>query len=302
VTGKRARKKAIIAAAADGDLDAVQGWLEEDPDLVHAATSHGNSACARAVEGGHREVVELFLARGADPQQRNDGGWSLLDRAAEGGHREVARLLVEHGCEPEVRHRVAMDDAEWLRVALRDDPRLARAGPVDSRGYGLLHAAAAADARECATALLDAGADVNRSARHYRHRPLSTCARKPVGERLAMAELLLDRGANPDVPAGHSGGSVLLHAIHLRDHDLAKLLLERGADLDARACGNRTALYAAIATGTQGLVRLVLRYGPDLTVRSKVGWFGRGGETPLEYARRRKLDKIEAMLREAGAK
>jgi ankyrin repeat protein len=49
----------------------------------------------RAARQGHRAVVELLLARGADATARNDDGETALTWARKHDHGEVARLLEE---------------------------------------------------------------------------------------------------------------------------------------------------------------------------------------------------------------
>ena len=46
---------------------------------------------------GHKEVVELLIAKGADVNAKNDGGYTPLHQAAINGHKEIAELLIEKG-------------------------------------------------------------------------------------------------------------------------------------------------------------------------------------------------------------
>lgn len=50
-----------------------------------------------AAEGGHADLVRLLLSAGADPDFRNDEGWSALDAARTNVDEEISRLLLSAG-------------------------------------------------------------------------------------------------------------------------------------------------------------------------------------------------------------
>jgi uncharacterized protein len=60
---------------------------------------------------------------------------------------------------------------------------------------------------------------------------------------------------------------------------LARLLLEAGAEVDARYDGGSIALHVAAMTGDEELIRLLLRSGADRTVRND------DGDRPQDVAR-----------------
>jgi len=55
--------------------------------------------------------------------------------------------------------------------------------------------------------------------------------------------ILLDSGAHPDLPRDSAGGTPLLSAIDAGHYEVARLLIQRGADVHVVADGNVTALY-----------------------------------------------------------
>ena len=57
---------------------------------------------------------------------------------------------------------------------------------------------------------------------------------------LALARLLLDRGADPNTRATLSGQTALMWAASQQHHEIVRLLIERGADVRARSAGGFT--------------------------------------------------------------
>ena len=104
--------------------------------------------------------------------------------------------------------------------------------------------------------------------------------------RVLVAKLLIDAGADVDVPAGYFGGTILREAVADKNLALAELLLDAGADPDRPDYGHNTALHTAVSRGPIAMVELILRFGPDLDAKTRRCETQRGGETPLDIARR----------------
>jgi ankyrin repeat protein len=92
----------------------------------------------------------------------------------------------------------------------------------------------------------------------------------------AMAALI-DGGANLDARDTRNGWTPLLHAVHKQQAGAVQLLLERGADPNARTEA-LTPLLMAAADPDPELVTLLLRHGADPRAR------GYGGATALSQA------------------
>lgn len=124
----------IFEAAATGKINNVIRLLARDPDLVNTyapdgfqplglacffgqadvaeylvkagasinSKSHNNLKVAplqSAAAGGHRKIVKLLLANGADPNIREQGGFTPLHAAAENGDEEMIRILLYGGAD-----------------------------------------------------------------------------------------------------------------------------------------------------------------------------------------------------------
>lgn len=86
----------LHAAVAGGKKDAAGALLARGADL-NACQHGGWSPLHGAAQAGNRELVELLLANGAHVNARADNNQSPLDLALSKGHTEVAALLEELG-------------------------------------------------------------------------------------------------------------------------------------------------------------------------------------------------------------
>jgi ankyrin repeat protein len=108
--------------------------------------------------------------------------------------------------------------------------------------------------------------------------------------------MLLDHGAK--VNARNSYGSTPLHDAALSgQRQIVEMLLERGAEIDARdQDSGATPLYNAASWGKLDVVRLLMEKGADINVRTKVG------KTPVAAAEENGFPDVAAALRARGAK
>ncbi|MCE7032124.1 ankyrin repeat domain-containing protein [Lysobacter sp. GX 14042] len=259
----------IPAAAIVGDADAVRRLLELGLP-VEAVDRQGCTALLRAAGGGHGALVDLLLARGANPSCTAGTGATPLSAAVSMRKAAIVDQLIAAGAEIEQRLPDGLT-ALMLACALGLPDMAARllgAGAdihaTDDHGRTALHCAAmfgfSAGDRARLVALLDAlllaGAesDLEHEAGGATPLLLLLGARAEPGSTadeqvlLAGLELLLDNDARLDVRDPRGFGPLHLSALHGL-LDVARWLLRRGADPGQRDGLNRTPREIAVMRG-----------------------------------------------------
>lgn len=90
--------------------------------LMHGADIHArsqntmtNHPLHAATAGKNDETVALLLARGADPNTQQEGGWVPLHEAAMFGRLALAKMLLAHGAQVNIKNN---DGTSPLALAL----------------------------------------------------------------------------------------------------------------------------------------------------------------------------------------
>ena len=222
----------LIVAACCGDIERVRRIIQTDPAQVHARDAHlGTTSLHCAAHRGFLEIVQALLDAGADVMSLETScDATPLHWAAEGGHLEVARLLVERGSGVD-----ALDS--WHNL-----------GPI---GW--------------ATAI------------QYAH------SRNPA--RYEVAEFLLNHGARLDI----------FSAIVWKDRDTVRRMIEADPSALSQQLGvvdkGQQPLHFAVINNLPDMAQLMLECGAD--INAKTAW----GLTPLCLAAMMKHDQIVDLLR-----
>ena len=168
-------------------------------------------------------------------------------------------------------------------------------------GLSPMMLAGAGDDQVAAGMLLDAGALPDRP----RDSRGATVLHTVIGlGKLAMAALLLDRGADPRLVDDH--GNTMLHNLALQpapvagaqrilQATLAERLLARQVPLDAQSSRGSTALILSIAAGNEYLTAWLLERGANPKLANQ------RGEDALAYARRLGRAPLVALLERHSA-
>lgn len=232
-------ERALLRCIASGESDAARALLERGV--------RSEWAPAFAAAAGDSEVLRALLASGTSAEAWGPyGEVPILTLAAGRGHAAVVALLLEAGADPNL------------------------AGDAEFSGGAALATALRAGKLEVARLLLERGADADRAESYHARTPLweLACDGGDAPRRREGIELLLAHGADLERrDAGgldgwrHSGRTPLACAIAAGDLDLARLLLERGADPNALVDGGLRILERARELGDPEAVRLLEAHG-----------------------------------------
>jgi ankyrin repeat protein len=97
----------IFEAAATGKINNILRLLARDPQLVNAYAEDGFQALGLAAFFGHYDVVEYLVKAGApvNSVSRNELKAAPIQSAAAAGYERVVELLLKHGADPNIREQ-----------------------------------------------------------------------------------------------------------------------------------------------------------------------------------------------------
>jgi uncharacterized protein len=309
----------LMMASRNGNVDAIKLLIDRKADVNAKETLRGTTALMWAAEQSHPAAVRLLIANGADM-----GATSAPDVRPRGAYlAPSAAARFANGDQLGRRNRA---NAPERTVTTGDDVADAAAffgnrnQVKDGGGMTALVFAAREGDLETVKILVEAGANVNQLT-NYGWTALLTATQN---KNYQIGKYLLEHGANPNI-ANNGGWRPLYLATDNRnieggdypvrpadmDHlEFIKLLIDKGADVNARVCGSKstatvcsgdstetrtiftnqwlyedgaTAFVRAAQSGDVTLMKLLLAHGADpkiatahnvtaLSTASGIGW------------------------------
>ncbi len=290
---------ALHLAISNGDASTTELLLDH-PDIEVNNLSElgsGTTALYQAVRMGNKEVTRKLLVLGADANLETDKG-TCIAQAARNGDVEIIQLLLNHGADLNPGPLTALITAceienEGLVKFLLDMG--ANADHRTRRGKDALQTAASTGNENIFNLLLAHGASIQGSA----------LAGAIESNSPSLAHILLDAGAPVNWARTDEQGKIiriegpLTAAIRSQQHDLMRLLIERGANVDGFDDWGDTPLGCAISLDDEDGVKLLLEHGADVNLTDC------NGSNPLTHAvcheEEETCDKYMRLLLDAGA-
>src|SRR6185503_6553842 len=236
-------------AAENGDAATMRALLAAHAD-AHAVFAEGETLLMTAARTGDVATIDALLAAGADVDAlESRGGQTALMAAAAENNGAAVTALLDAGAERDVRE--ATGELTALGFAVR-------AGAVDA-----------------ARALLDAGADASETLPDG----TSLLVLATLNQNYEVAAVLLDHGADANAAVRRWTRGFNLpgpeHRDGLSSLELARKLVARGADVNARQTGQREGGTTPFLLATKSLdlpyMHTLLELGADPALKADDG-------------------------------
>ncbi len=265
----------IWEAVFIGDLKFVQKAVTEGMDVNAKNPVTGDPLLFTAALMGHTQVMTLLMEKGADINARKGDGNTALHAAAFLGRTEAVELLLKHDADVNIRNNQggsAMDNAtlDWgvtqgilnilpfevdeakVKAGRAKVVRLLTVHPKNAPlSENIWKAAAKGDLSAIKKTLVE-DVDLNALDPQFGIPPLGWAA---LHGKTEAAKLLIEKGAN--INRKHRDGSTPLHAASfLGRFDMVKLLIDKGANINVRS--NDNSLPVNSAQLDWGLTQLVV--------------------------------------------
>ena len=234
------RHTPLETAATEGDVNMVRLLLELGADVNAPLPEDfppGYTALMGAATSGVPEVVKLLLDAGAEVNTVNKLGATALGYACGAENREetadveIVKLLLDAGADVN-----AGKTPPLVAAAMRTDTRIvqmlldagAETNRTNPRGISPLIGAILRDKKEIVLQLLAAGANTKGAGKALQRAFIEAAENERYATALDLCSLISPLGAKNKILT-----QALLEAVNNRDTDMAELLLDAGADVNA---------------------------------------------------------------------
>ena len=254
----------LSLAAMEGDIATVRTLLNQGGD-VNAPQGDGTTALHWAASRNDLEMTELFLAAGADVNaQTRLGEMTPLFMAARSGNAAIIEALFEAGADATSASTIGT--TALMLAAGSGSPDAVQAlldagAPVNAKdvhqGQTALMFAAASGRAEVIRALAANGADLDVTS-------LVPTRRKPASPPPGATAAQRRRAAGPPKPLALGGMTALQFAARESHMDAVRALVESGADVNVQTASDRmSTLTLAIVNGRYDIAKYLLEHGAD---------------------------------------
>lgn len=262
--GTAAAADALFAAVRAGDQQAVRALIARAVD-VNAIEVDGSTALHLAVDANDEPIARLLLAAGARATTATRYGVTPLGLAARNGNAGMIEALVGAGADP----NAGSPEGETALMTVTRSGSLAAVEKLLALGANpnareawhqqtALMWAAAENQAQVVAALLRAGADVNARSKVWPGQPP-----RPRGSETSF------QAAHSNFPKG--GFSVVHFAAQYGAAEVAALLADAGANLEATEPDGVTPLMMAVINGHYDVAAVLVRKGANVNAVDRSG-------------------------------
>ena len=251
--------RALLEAAIDSDILFKQirfstPWRHrklirerENAELCKQVAIYGMSAIHQAAECGQDLLIVFLLSKGLSVEHPDARGSSPLHYAARAGRNTTIKFLLKNGA----------------RLSVRDYD-----------GYTAVHEAAKSGHEQTVKLLLDQGAEADTQS--YDDNEATPLWLAVTNSHTAIVRILLDNNASANRPytrrtSGPYQTTLLHHAVCLKLVSMIPILLDHGADLEARDQDQNTPLLCAARYANEETANLLVDKGADIEARDAEG-------------------------------
>ena len=212
---------------------------------------------------GQTEAAKLLLQHGADVNGRNRDGNTALHLAIFLGHAGSAELLLKNGADVTARNDDGATPIDMLAVPWEMTKML-----LEPLGIKLEQKLVEAGRAKIAEMLNVKSSNLSEGKSTLPGEEIWDAA---SAGNLSVVKQAIANGMDVNMKDPKSGGTLLATAALMGHTEIVALLLEHGADVNARSKDGGTALHAAAFLGRVETVKLLLDKGADTTLRHKMG-------------------------------
>ncbi len=258
-----------------GDVEAVQAYLDKNPRAIETADDDHFYLIHHAAREGQKEILQLLLERGASIKAKTENLRALkpLHLAVQSGNIQLVKFLLEKGAAINAMTGYDLDDEPWQKCT----PLI----------YAIM-----GGHTDIARFLIQQGAILSFKSKNI-YQPLVAAIQYDQPD---ILQLLIEKGEDVNRPFAR-GLTPIFYAAAWGKVKAVERMIALGADIHHKAYYKMTPLHYSFYWRAQpDAARVLLEHGADVNARSRDGY------TPLNFATQKGSKEGVALLLEKGAK